>query len=85
MVYKYLFEVFFTISHFFYLFVYLFGAAVHALCRLSLVVVCGLLLVVASLVTERRLRARGLRCPTACGIFPNQGSNPCPLHWQTDS
>ena len=21
----------------------------------------------------------------ACGIFPNQGSNPCPLHWQADS
>ena len=20
----------------------------------------------------------GLRCPTACGIFPDQGSNPCP-------
>ena len=23
--------------------------------------------------------------PTACGIFPNQGSNPCPLHRQVDS
>ena len=22
---------------------------------------------------------------TACGIFPDQGSNPCPLHWQADS
>ena len=21
-------------------------------------------------------------CSTACGIFPNQESNPCPLHWQ---
>ena len=21
----------------------------------------------------------------ACGIFPPQGSNPCPLHWQVDS
>ena len=21
----------------------------------------------------------------ACGIFPGQGSNPCPLHWQADS
>ena len=20
----------------------------------------------------------------ACGIFPEQGSNPCPLHWQAD-
>ena len=27
----------------------------------------------------------GLSCPTACGIFPEQGSNPCPLHWQVDS
>ena len=26
----------------------------------------------------------GLSCPTACGIFPDQGSNPCPLHWQAD-
>ena len=24
-------------------------------------------------------------CSAACGIFPNQGSNPCPLHWQADS
>jgi len=21
----------------------------------------------------------------ACGIFPDQGSNPCPPHWQEDS
>ena len=26
-----------------------------------------------------------LRCPVACTIFPNQGSNLCPLHWQADS
>ena len=24
-------------------------------------------------------------CPAACGTFPDQGSNPCPLHWQADS
>ena len=24
-------------------------------------------------------------CSVACGIFPDQVSNPCPLHWQTDS
>ena len=24
-------------------------------------------------------------CSTACGIFPDQGSNLCPLHWQADS
>ena len=29
--------------------------------------------------------ARRLSCSAACGIFPDQGSNPCPLHWQTDS
>ena len=27
----------------------------------------------------------GLSCPMACGVFPNQGSNPCPLYWQVDS
>ena len=29
--------------------------------------------------------ANGPSCSTACGIFPDQGSNPCPLHWQADS
>ena len=29
--------------------------------------------------------AHGLSCSTACGIFPDQGSNLCPLHWQEDS
>ena len=29
--------------------------------------------------------AQGLSCSAACGIFPGQGSNPCPLHWQADS
>ena len=28
---------------------------------------------------------RSLSCSAACGIFPDQGSNPCPLHWQADS
>ena len=27
----------------------------------------------------------GLSCSTACGIFLDQGSNLCPLHWQSDS
>ena len=27
----------------------------------------------------------GLSCSAACGIFPNYGSNLCPLHWQADS
>ena len=29
--------------------------------------------------------AHGLSCSAACGIFPDQGTNPCPLHWQADS
>ena len=29
--------------------------------------------------------AYGLSCPVACWIFLDQGSNPCPLHWQADS
>ena len=29
--------------------------------------------------------AHGLSCSMVCGIFPDQGSNPCPLHWQVDS
>ena len=29
--------------------------------------------------------AHGPSCSVACGIFPDQGSNPCPLHWQADS
>ena len=29
--------------------------------------------------------AHVLRCSAACGMFPQQGLNPCPLHWQADS
>ena len=29
--------------------------------------------------------AHGLSCSAACGIFPDQGLNPCSLHWQADS
>ena len=29
--------------------------------------------------------AHGPICSAACGILPDQGSNPCPLHWQADS
>ena len=29
--------------------------------------------------------AQGLSCSMACEIFPDQGSKPCPLHWQADS
>ena len=29
--------------------------------------------------------AHGPSRSLACGIFPDQGLNPCPLHWQADS
>ena len=29
--------------------------------------------------------AHGPSCSAACGIFPDQGLNPCPLHQQADS
>ena len=52
----------------------------------------GPLTIAASLVAEHRLQnagsvvvAHGPRCSAACGIFPEQGSNPCPRHWQADS
>ena len=33
----------------------------------------------------QQLWLTGPSCSAACGIFPDQGSNPCPLHWQADS
>ena len=52
----------------------------------------GPLIIAASLVAEHRLQTRrlsscgsGPSCSAACGIFPDRGSNPCPLHWQADS
>ena len=35
--------------------------------------------------TGSAVAAHGPSCSVACGIFPYQGSNPCPLHWQADS
>ena len=29
--------------------------------------------------------AHGLSCSAACGTLPDQGPNPCLLHWQADS
>ena len=31
------------------------------------------------------VEAHELSCPEACGIFLDQGSKPCPLHWQVDA
>ena len=54
---------------------------------LSLVVVLRLLTVVASLGAELRLNSCDTQscCSEACGIFPDQESNLCPLHWQAGS
>ena len=61
-------------------------------CGLSLILAGGGSHCGASLDTEHRLYsagsavvACGLSCPMACGIFLDQGSNPCPLHWQVNS
>ena len=31
------------------------------------------------------IMAHGPSCSAACGIFSDQGTNQCPLHWQADS
>ena len=58
----------------------------------SLAGVHGLLISVASLAVELGLystglvvEAHGLSCSKVCGIFSDQGLNPCLLHWQADS
>ena len=72
-----------------------------AVCRLSLVAVSGgysslqcagfsLRWLLLSWSTGSRcvgsvVVVHGLSCSAACGIFPGQGSDPCPLHWQADS
>ena len=82
-------------------FLNLFLAVLGLHCRVgfSLVVVCRLLIVVASRCRAWALgtwasvaaacgsvivRLR-LSCFTACGILPDRGSNLCLLHWQADS
>ena len=57
------------------------GCGLQALERLD-VSVCGLQ--AWSAVTSVAA-AQELSFPTACAIFPDQGPNPCPLHWQADS
>ena len=63
---------------------------------LLFLVVLGLLIAVASFVAEQTLGtqasvacvavvANKLSRSAVCGIFPDQRSNPCPLHWQVDS
>ena len=59
----------------------------RALGAQALVVVARGLSSCGSRALERKLSsvAHGLSCSVARGIFPDQGSNPCPLHWQADS
>ena len=51
------------------------------------VAVHGVLTEVVSLVmsTGSTVVGHRLSCSKACGIFPDQGLNPCLLHWQADS
>lgn len=56
----------------------------------SLVSVCRLLFVVASLFARHRLKAsevvaHGLSWPLTCGLFLDQGFNWCPFHCKIDS
>ena len=50
---------------------------------------CGVwaqwLWLVGSRAQPQQLWHMGLVAPLACGIFLDQGSNPCSLHWQVDS
>ena len=59
------------------------GLQAHGLQQLwhagSVVVACRLQSTGSVVVAHR------LSCSAACGIFPDQGWNPCPLHWQADS
>ena len=47
--------------------------------RASVVATCGL-----SSCSLQALEPM-LSCSMACRLFPDQGLNPCPLHWQADS
>ena len=57
-----------------------------ALCGLPPVAMHSLVIMVPSLVRTigSVSVAHRLSCTPACGILPEQGSNPCPLHWQAE-
>ena len=92
-------SIFFFFFFFFYLFMTVLGLhfCVRAFSSCGkrgplFIAVRGPLTIAASLVAEHRLQTRRLSNVAhgpgrfaACGIFPDQGSNPCPLHWQADS
>ena len=75
-------------SYYFYIWLYLAFMGLHYCMGISLIVVSGLLIAVASLVAGMQtsvIDVHGLSCSVACGIVLNQGSNSCPLHWKVDS
>ena len=85
---------FLTLGLFIYLFMAVLGLRFHArafsscskLGRLFIAVRGPLLLQsTGSRCAGSVIVAHGPSCSTACGILPDQGSNPCPLHWQADS
>ena len=82
-----------SLFFFFKLFIYFFLAALGLRCYawafsscpergLLFADVCGLLLLRS---TGSVVVVHGLSGSTACGNFLDQGSNPCPLHWQANS
>ena len=97
-VYLFFFFNFYTLFFFKFLFIYLFLAVLglrfcaraFSSCgkRGSLfIVVCGPLLLrsTGSRHAGSVVVAHGPSHSAACGILPDQGSNPCPLHRQADS
>ena len=50
-----------------------------------IVAACGFLSVMASFCKALALGHMRLSCSAACGIFLDQGLNPCPLRWQVGS
>ena len=53
--------------------------------RLQYVWLIGSVVVVSRLWSTDSTVVHRLSCSAACGIFSNQGSNLCLLHWQADS
>ena len=71
----------------FYLFIYLWLCWAFIVVPGLSLVVQGFLIVVASLLQSTGCRCTGFQvvAPIVCGIFLDQGSNLCPLHWKADS
>ena len=84
--------VFFFFPNFIYLFLTVLGllCCVWAFSSCSkqgllFIAMRNLLLEVASFVVEHRLQSLWLSYSKVCGIYLDQGLNPCPLHWQANS